>query len=87
MDSDEEDNEEEEKKYDVMTEEDFEGAEEGTVDFDDGEKITPFNMKDEMEEGHFDKQGNYFFNKDADIKVRNRHTQGNYFDKDADNEV
>ena len=69
MDSDEEDNEEEEKKYDVMTEEDFEGAEERTVDFDDGEKITPFNMKDEMEEGHFDKQGNYFFNKDADIKV------------------
>ena len=53
-----------------MTEDDVEGQEDQTVDFDDGEKITPFNMKEEMEEGHFDKQGNYFFKKDADIKVR-----------------
>ena len=70
LDSDEEDNEEETTKYDVMTEDDVEGQEEQTVDFDDGEKITPFNMKEEMEEGHFDKQGNYFFKKDAEIKVR-----------------
>jgi len=68
LDSDEEDNEEEATKYDVMTEDDVEGQEDQTVDFDDGEKITPFNMKEEMEEGHFDKQGNYFFKKDADIK-------------------
>jgi len=68
LDSDEEDNEEEATKYDVMTEDDVEGQEDETVDFDDGEKITPFNMKEEMEEGHFDKQGNYFFKKDADIK-------------------
>ena len=69
MDSDEEDNEESSTKYDVMTEDDVEGQEEETVDYDDGEKITPFNMKEEMEEGHFDKQGNYFFKKDAEIKV------------------
>lgn len=68
LDSDEEDNEESSTKYDVMTEDDVEGQEEETVDYDDGEKITPFNMKEEMEEGHFDKQGNYFFKKDAEIK-------------------
>jgi len=68
LDSDEEDNEEEAVKYDIMTEDDVEGQEDQTVDFDDGEKITPFNMREEMEEGHFDKQGNYFFKKDADIK-------------------
>lgn len=68
LDSDEEDNEEEVTKYDVMTEDDVDGQEDPTVDFDDGEKITPFNMKEEMEEGHFDKQGNYFLKKDADLK-------------------
>ena len=39
------------------------GQEEGTVDFDDGIKITPFNMNEEMEEGHFDKDGMYIFDK------------------------
>jgi len=34
------------------------------VDIDDGIKITPFNMKEEMEEGHFDKDGMYIFTKD-----------------------
>jgi CD2 antigen cytoplasmic tail-binding protein 2 len=52
-----------------MNEDDVEGQEDKTVDFDDGERITPFNMKEEMEEGHFDKQGNYFLKKDNDIKV------------------
>lgn len=40
------------------------GQEEGSLDYDDGIKITPFNMKEEMEEGHFDKDGMYIFNKD-----------------------
>ena len=71
LDSDEEDDEVESKKYDVLTEDDVEGTEDKTVDFDDGEKITPFNMKEEMEEGHFDKQGNYFFKKDSELKVNN----------------
>lgn len=37
------------------------------MDFDEGIKITPFNMREEMEEGHFDKDGMYIFNKE---KVR-----------------
>ena len=32
-------------------------------------QITPFNMKEEMEEGHFDKNGMYIFDKD---KVEHR---------------
>ena len=39
----------------------FSGQEETTVDFDDGVRITPFNMREEMEEGHFDKDGMYIF--------------------------
>ena len=34
-----------------MGDEDIEGQEENTVDFDDGIKVTPFNLKEEMEEG------------------------------------
>ena len=48
LDSDEEDNEEIPKK---MVDEDIEGQEESTVDFDDGIKVTPFNLREEMEEG------------------------------------
>jgi len=68
LDSDEEDDEEEAAKYDVLKDDDIEGQEEGTLEFDDGEKITPFNMREEMEEGHFDKEGNYHFKKDSEIK-------------------
>jgi len=96
LDSDEEDNEEETTKYDVMTEDDVEGQEDQTVDYDDGEKITPFNMKEEMEEGHFDKQGNYFFKKDADIKdawldnvdwkkIRQKENENKEKDQEGDN--
>ena len=48
LDSDEEDNEEIPKK---MVDDDIEGQEESTVDFDDGIKVTPFNLREEMEEG------------------------------------
>ena len=48
LDSDEEDNEQISGK---MVDEDIEGQEESTVDFDDGIKVTPFNLKEEMEEG------------------------------------
>lgn len=57
LDSDEEDNEQISGK---MVDEDIEGQEESTVDFDDGIKVTPFNLKEEMEEGFFDSHGNYF---------------------------
>ncbi|XP_045172749.2 CD2 antigen cytoplasmic tail-binding protein 2 homolog [Mercenaria mercenaria] len=62
LDSDEEDEVTEEK----LDEEDIEGQEEGEVDYDEGIKITPFNMREELEEGHFDKDGMYIFSKDKD---------------------
>lgn len=40
------------------------GQEEGTAKFDGEVQITPFNMKEEMEEGHFDAEGHYHFKKD-----------------------
>ncbi|KAL4223007.1 CD2 antigen cytoplasmic tail-binding protein 2 [Mactra antiquata] len=60
LDSDEEYDEKEE----LLDEDDIEGQEEGTVDYDEGIRITPFNMREEMEEGHFDKDGMYIFSKD-----------------------
>ena len=41
------------------------GQEDATLDFDEGIKITPFNMRDEMEEGHFDSEGTFIFNKEV----------------------
>ena len=48
LDSDEEDDEQISGK---MADEEIEGQEDSTVDFDDGIKVTPFNLKEEMEEG------------------------------------
>lgn len=31
-------------------------------------QITPFNMKEEMEEGHFDSEGMYHWNKENTVK-------------------
>jgi len=31
---------------------------------EEGVKFTPFNMKEELEEGHFDSEGTYIFSKD-----------------------
>ena len=39
------------------------GQEDPTQEFDGEVQITPFNMKEEMEEGHFDKEGTYIFGK------------------------
>lgn len=71
LDSDEEvdddDGVKDDEKY-VLREEDLEGQEEATIDFDEGIKITPFNLKEEMEEGHFDAEGNYFEKKEEVIR-------------------
>jgi CD2 antigen cytoplasmic tail-binding protein 2 len=40
-----------------------EGQEEATEEYDGNIKITPFNMKEEEEEGHFDAMGSYVFDK------------------------
>lgn len=67
IDSDEE-NDKDSKKvtYEKMTEEDVEGAEDDYTGEEVG--ITPFNLKEEMEEGDFDVQGNYHFKKENIIR-------------------
>lgn len=71
LDSDEEGDDDgrgkDDEKY-VLREEDLEGQEDATIDFDEGIKITPFNLREEMEEGHFDAEGNYFEKKEEVIR-------------------
>lgn len=64
LDSDEDDSDEYEKD-DVS---DVEGEEDGTSNVQDEVKITPFNMREELQEGHFDKDGHYHWNKETQIK-------------------
>uniref|UniRef100_A0A914Y6A6 CD2 antigen cytoplasmic tail-binding protein 2 n=1 Tax=Panagrolaimus superbus TaxID=310955 RepID=A0A914Y6A6_9BILA len=59
LDSDEED----EKDHDILDVRQLSGQEDRTVDFEGDTKITPFNMDDDLEEGHFDKSGNFIFDK------------------------
>ncbi|KHN80241.1 CD2 antigen cytoplasmic tail-binding protein 2 [Toxocara canis] len=59
LDSDEED----EVKYKKLDMNKVEGQEETGVEFDGNTKITPFNMEEDLEEGHFDTDGNFIFNK------------------------
>ncbi|XP_069768981.1 CD2 antigen cytoplasmic tail-binding protein 2 isoform X2 [Narcine bancroftii] len=68
LDSDEEDESEDVDKYDILAAEDIEGQESATIDYDQGIQITPFNLEEEMEEGHFDSEGNYFLKKEAEIR-------------------
>ncbi|XP_074641708.1 CD2 antigen cytoplasmic tail-binding protein 2 homolog [Tubulanus polymorphus] len=66
LDSDEEDDGPDDEKYNVLADDDIEGQEDDTIDYDEGTKITPFNMKEEMEEGHFDTEGTYIFKSNKD---------------------
>ncbi|XP_053194493.1 CD2 antigen cytoplasmic tail-binding protein 2 [Scomber japonicus] len=70
LDSDEEDEGEETQtsKYDILASDDVEGQEGATIDFDEGVSITPFNLDEEMQEGHFDSEGNYFVKKEEQIR-------------------
>lgn len=68
LDSDEEDDEEEAQNYNVLDVENLGGQEEKTLEYDDDIKITPFNMNEELEEGHFDKEGTYIFHKEEEIR-------------------
>ncbi|KAM3916718.1 CD2 antigen cytoplasmic tail-binding protein 2 [Leptodactylus fuscus] len=72
LDSDEEDDGEEESgessKYNMLAPEDVEGQENATLESEGGIQITPFNLNEEMEEGHFDSEGNYFLRKEAQIR-------------------
>ncbi|XP_022228609.2 CD2 antigen cytoplasmic tail-binding protein 2 homolog [Drosophila obscura] len=66
LDSDEEDSDHYEREY--MNDSDIEGGEEGISKVEDNVKVTPFNMREELEEGHFDKDGHYHWNNDTEIK-------------------
>ncbi|XP_029364461.1 CD2 antigen cytoplasmic tail-binding protein 2 [Echeneis naucrates] len=70
LDSDEEDDGEDSKtsKYDILASDDVDGQEGATIDYDEGVSITPFNLDEEMEEGHFDSEGNYFIKKEQQIR-------------------
>lgn len=68
LDSDEEDSGDDEDQYNVLNENDIEGEEDGIARVDGEVKITPFNMKEEMEEGHFDADGHYLWKKGAEIR-------------------
>lgn len=46
----------------------FPGQEGPTIDFDEGVSITPFNLDEEMQEGYFDSEGNYFVKKEEEIR-------------------
>ncbi|XP_065087662.1 CD2 antigen cytoplasmic tail-binding protein 2 homolog isoform X2 [Ochlerotatus camptorhynchus] len=55
-------------EYNVLDANDIEGEEEGIARVDNEMKFTPFNMKEEMEEGHFDADGHYLWKKGAEIR-------------------
>ncbi|XP_073824776.1 myotrophin homolog isoform X2 [Musca autumnalis] len=64
LDSDEEDSDE----YERDDVDDVDGEEDGVPNIRDDIKITPFNMREELEEGHFDKEGHYHWDKNSDIR-------------------
>ncbi|XP_073416644.1 CD2 antigen cytoplasmic tail-binding protein 2 [Dendrobates tinctorius] len=73
LDSDEEDDDGDDEsgadsKYNMLAPEDVEGQESATLESEGGVQITPFNLNEEMEEGHFDSEGNYFLKKEAQIR-------------------
>lgn len=50
-------------RYNILNDNDIEGEEEGCVKMDGEIKLTPFNMKEEQEEGHFDADGHFQWDK------------------------
>lgn len=67
LDSDEEDDVDD-KNYEILDDDDIEGQEDGAAVQEGGVRITPFNMREEMEEGHFDTEGNYHWKNEKEIR-------------------
>ncbi|KAJ8952945.1 hypothetical protein NQ318_006562 [Aromia moschata] len=63
--SDEEDDVDEDN---VLDADDIEGEEEGIPRQEGEQKMTAFNMNEEMEEGHFDKQGHFIWSNEKEIR-------------------
>lgn len=68
LESDEEDSDADNDRYNILDENDIQGEEDGVAGMDGEVKITPFNMTEELEEGHFDGAGHFQWNKNTDIK-------------------
>lgn len=68
LDSDEEDSGAEDERYNILDENEILGEEDGVAGMDGEVKITPFNMKEELEEGHFDGDGHFQWKKSKEIK-------------------
>ncbi|EZA56293.1 CD2 antigen cytoplasmic tail-binding protein 2 homolog isoform X2 [Ooceraea biroi] len=68
LDSDEEDDEVNEDTYNVMNEDELEGTEDGPSAPEANVGFTAFNMKEELEEGHFDRDGHYVWKKEKQIR-------------------
>ncbi|XP_030384362.1 CD2 antigen cytoplasmic tail-binding protein 2 homolog [Scaptodrosophila lebanonensis] len=66
LDSDEEDSDDYQR--DNLNDSDIEGGEDGDAKVEGDVKITPFNMREELQEGHFDTNGHYHWNKETQIK-------------------
>ncbi|XP_023347661.1 CD2 antigen cytoplasmic tail-binding protein 2 homolog, partial [Eurytemora carolleeae] len=49
-----------------MKDDDIEGQEDNTLNFDGDIQITPFNLKEEQQEGTFSKDGNFVWNEKKD---------------------
>ena len=68
IDSDEEDDYLEQKpENEKLDDNDIEGQEEFTIERDGEIKITPFNLREEQEEGHFSKDGNFVWKKEKEV--------------------
>ncbi|XP_024877126.1 CD2 antigen cytoplasmic tail-binding protein 2 homolog isoform X1 [Temnothorax curvispinosus] len=69
LDSDEDDDEVNEDTYNIMNEDELEaGTEDGPSAPETNVGFTAFNMKEELEEGHFDKDGHYLWKKEKQIR-------------------
>ncbi|XP_033126622.1 CD2 antigen cytoplasmic tail-binding protein 2-like [Anneissia japonica] len=68
LDSDEEDNTADPSAYNIDEGDLVEGCEDRTLESEGGMKLTPFNLKEEMQDGYFDKEGNYFEKKEDEIR-------------------
>lgn len=66
LDSDEED--EVDDPNNVLNDDEFEGEEEGTSNQDGEQRMTAFNMQEEMELGHFDKQGHFIWKNEKEVR-------------------
>ncbi|EJW79834.1 hypothetical protein WUBG_09255, partial [Wuchereria bancrofti] len=61
--------EEEEVKYKKLDVDKIDGQEEAGLEYEGNTKIMAFNMKEDLEEGHFDADGNFIFDKkETEIK-------------------